>query len=85
MMRGWLQALLIKYNQNNMVEIDKFIYMVLYWNILVQYQSQISIQLQNYVNVTQGFTFLSGGSKQDAANNTSHRKRLIVLLKDGKY
>ena len=29
--------------------------------------------------------FLTGDSKQDAANTTTHRKRLISFLKDKKY
>ena len=38
-----------------MMEIDPCLYRVLYWNILVQYQKPISIQLHHHVNVMQCF------------------------------
>ena len=55
MLRGKLQALLIKYNQNNMVEIYPFIYRVLHWSISVHYQRKISIQLHHNINFMQCF------------------------------
>ena len=58
-LRGQLQALLIKYNQNNMVDIYQCIYRVLYWNILVNCQRLISIKLHHHVNVIQYFTLFN--------------------------
>ena len=55
-LRGLLQSLIIKYNQNTMVEIYQCLFRVLHWNISVQYQQKMSIQLHHHVNVMHYFT-----------------------------
>ena len=53
MLRGSLQVLIIKYNHNNMVEMDMCKQNAFHWNISLQHHRQISIQLHHHVHVMQ--------------------------------
>ena len=74
-MRWQLLVSPIEYNQNTMVEIDPFLFRVLYCNMLVHYHThKLTLSKKSCPCHAVFHSFLSDGSKQYAVTTTSHEK-----------
>ena len=84
MLRGQLQAFLIKYNKNTMVEIYQCLLRVFHWNILVHHQKHISIQLQYHVNVMQYFTLFISQQQTGCCYYYCTQKKIDLIAQEQK-